>query len=354
MTYPYPPPHPGQQPPPQPPAYGAAQGVAQPVPPPVRAQEPVEYHLIHRTGKSSWWRSLLGVLTLAAMLFLVVQVLLVLVFVAYYVATGADVADRVSALVDTGDVTPLTLAYLNLSLAAAIPVSMFVTWAFHGLRPRWLASVLPRIRWRWMLVCFGLSIVALFATLVVGALVPQQGETADMAGGLNEVTAQTRNFALVVLLLTPLQAAGEEYAFRGYLTQAFGGLFAGLGPWAARIAAVLLPATLFALAHGAQDAPIFFDRFAFGVVAGVLVIATGGLEAAIAMHVLNNFLAFGLALAFGDMTSALNPSGGSWWSLPVTLTQSLVYTALAIWVARRMGVLTRTRPTVLESSHAPV
>ena len=28
---------------------------------------------------------------------------------------------------------------------------------------------------------------------------------------------------------------------------------------------------------------------------------TGGLEAGIAMHVLNNWLAFGLALAFGDM-----------------------------------------------------
>ena len=70
---------------------------------------------------------------------------------------------------------------------------------------------------------------------------------------------------------------------------------------------MLVPALLFALAHGlGQSAPVFFDRFAFGVVAGILVIRTGGLEAAIAMHVLNNFLAFGLALRFGDMTEALN------------------------------------------------
>ena len=107
---------------------------------------------------------------------------------------------------------------------------------------------------------------------------------------------------------------------------------------AARALAVLAPALLFALAHGAQDLPVFFDRFAFGLVAGILVIATGGLEAGIAMHVLNNFLAFGLALAFSDMSSALNPTGGSWWNIPVTLTQSLVYLALAIWVARRMGI----------------
>jgi uncharacterized protein len=77
------------------------------------------------------------------------------------------------------------------------------------------------------------------------------------------------------------------------------------------------------------------------------VIATGGLEAGLAMHVLNNWLAFGLALAFGDMGSTLNPTGGTWWSLPVTLTQSLVYLGLAIFVARRMGIVTATSPAVL-------
>ena len=84
--------------------------------------------------------------------------------------------------------------------------------------------------------------------------------------------------------------------FRGYLTQAFGGMFRSA--WVA----VLLPAFLFGLAHGlGQSPPVFFDRFAFGVVAGILVIRTGGLEAGIAMHVLNNFLAYGIALTYGDM-----------------------------------------------------
>ena len=60
-----------------------------------------------------------------------------------------------------------------------------------------------------------------------------------------------RDFLLVIVLLTPLQAAGEEYAFRGYLTQAFGGLFRQAGS----AAAVVVPALLFALAHGAQSPP---------------------------------------------------------------------------------------------------
>ena len=74
------------------------------------------------------------------------------------------------------------------------------------------------------------------------------------------------------------------------------------------------------------------------------------------MHVLNNLLAFGLALAFSDMSSALNPTGGSWWTLPVTLTQSLVYLGLALLVARRMGLTDRTdrgAPAVLEASARP-
>jgi uncharacterized protein len=146
------------------------------------------------------------------------------------------------------------------------------------------------------------------------------------------------------VLLTPLQAAGEEYAFRGYLTQAFGGLFGS------RVAAVVGSALLFAIAHGAgQSFPIFFDRFAFGLVAGVLVILTGGLEAGIAFHVLNNWLAFGLAVAFFDLGSALNPTGGSWWEVPVTIIKSLVYFGLALLVARRMGLATRTDPIVLEA-----
>jgi membrane protease YdiL (CAAX protease family) len=183
-----------------------------------------------------------------------------------------------------------------------------------------------------MAVVLGLSFLALLATLFVAALLPSTGDAGEISGGANSWTSTTRDFVLVILLLTPLQAAGEEYAFRGYLTQAFGGLFRS------RVAAVVLPAVLFALAHGAQDPPVFVDRLAFGLVAGVLVIATGGLEAGIAMHVLNNFVAYGLALAFSDMTTALNPTGGSWWSLPTTLTQSLVYLALAIWAARKLGI----------------
>lgn len=317
------------------------QRVSQPVNQPVPSG--LRYHELHRSGAPGWWRPVVGVLALVFLTFVIAPFVIIVVFMAGFVITGEDLRASTERLVDTDSVTPLGLAFLNLALAASILAAWVVTRVFHGLKPRWLSSVLPRIRWSWFTVCFGLSFVALLATLVVAALLPDAGTGTTMSGELNGFTSTTRDFLLVVALLTPLQAAGEEYAFRGYLTQAFGGLFRSPIP------AVIVPSVLFALAHGAQDAPIFLDRLAFGLVAGIAVIVTGGLEAGIAMHVLNNWLAFGLALAYGDMSSALNPTGGSWWSLPVTLTQSLVYLGLTVLVARRMGVRTRTQPVVLEA-----
>ncbi|MGZ4455893.1 MAG: CPBP family intramembrane glutamic endopeptidase [Nocardioides sp.] len=307
-------------------------------------EERLPYHQVHRGGRVAWWRPVVGALLLVALMLVVVPVVWQLPFALGFALAGRPLSSSMSQLLDLNDPTPLGLAYLNLVLASAIPVTWVLTRVLHGLRPRWLASVLPRIRWRWLLTCFGLAFVGLLATLVVSSVVPAQDTGTSMSGNLNAFDSTAREFALVVLLLTPLQAAGEEYAFRGYLTQAFGGLFRT--PYAA----VLGPAFLFALAHGSQSAPVFFDRFAFGVVAGVLVILTGGLEAGIAMHVLNNWLAFGLALAYGDMGSSLNPSGGTWWSLPTTLTQSLVYLGLVVWVARRKGLRTVTGPVVLAAS----
>ena len=77
---------------------------------------------------------------------------------------------------------------------------------------------------------------------------------------------------------------------------------------------------------------------------GWLVIRTGGVEAAIAMHVLNNYLAFTLALTFGDINETLTVTEVSWWNIPVTLTQSLVYAGLVAWVAGRRGLQRTTRP----------
>lgn len=302
-----------------------------------------QYHQLHRVGRPGVWRSLVGSVLVLVLVFALVPLVAGLVAFALLMAAGRDADSAQAALDVTQEATPTGLALLNVVIAMAIPVTFLVTWWLHRLKPRWVSSVMPRLRWRYLLACLGVSFVALLASLLVGLLLPLAPGEAPV-GGVNEFTTRTRDFLIVILLLTPLQAAGEEYLFRGYLTQAFGSLV--WGRRASQALAVLGPALIFALFHGlSQDVPVFFDRFAFGVVAGILVIRTGGLEAGIAMHVLNNFLAFGLALAFGDLTSALNATGGSsWWMMVSTLTQSLVYLALASWVARAMGLVNEGPP----------
>ena len=302
------------------------------------------FHLLLTAGRRSRWRVLLGVLAVA-LGFVIAQTGIALVIIAGLVVGGDSISDAQDVVSGADRVTPAFLALVNLGWAAAIPLVLLTVWLVHGLRPGWASSVVGRLRWRWMLTCFALSLVALLATLVVSALVPAQAGDPAITAEVNPWTDTARDFLLVVVLLTPLQAAGEEYAFRGYLTQGIGSL---LAPWprVSATCAVLVPALVFALFHGlGQDVPLFLDRFAFGVLAGFLVLVTGGLEAGIALHVLNNLLAFGLAIAFTDMDSALDPQETSWWSIPVTLTRTGVYLVVVVLVARRTGIATRGAPT---------
>ncbi|MFT4265148.1 MAG: CPBP family intramembrane metalloprotease [Nocardioides sp.] len=306
-----------------------------------RVHTDVEYQELHHVGKVALWRTSVGTGALLV-LFVGLPILVAIPFTLGLIAGGAD-SDRITDFFSLDPVTPGNLAYTDIGLAAAIGAAILVTWLMHGrLSPRWLLSVVGRLRWRWLLVCLGLSLVTLILTLAVSLLLPDDGGDADLGGSLNAFTSQTLGFVAVVVLLTPLQAAGEEFVFRGYLTQAWGGWAATRSRALGRLVGVLLPALLFGLAHGlGQEVPVFLDRFAFGIVAGVLVILTGGLEAGIAMHVLNNVVAYALALAFGDITSALTDATGSWWLIVTTLTQSLVYLGLVALVGPRFGVVRR-------------
>lgn len=287
------------------------------------------YHQLQRRGPRGLWRQLVGVLLVLVGMFILSAVFGIVAFAVEALLRGG--LDRsVDPFDDPG---PVLMAGILLGLAATIPLVLLVSWGLHGLRPGFVVSVVGRIRWRYLAGCLGLAVLAMMATLVVGSLVPS-GTREQLGSTPHPFDARLVALLVTVALLTPLQAAGEEFVFRGYLTQAFGAVFP-------KAVAVLGPALLFALAHGAQSAPVFVDRLAFGVVAGLLVVLTGGLEAGIAMHVVNNWLAFGVAILTGSLGDSLQPTGGTWWTLPGTLTQSLVYLALAVWLARRQGLVTR-------------
>jgi membrane protease YdiL (CAAX protease family) len=300
--------------------------------------EPQPYHQLLRTPSYAWWRPVVGLLV-AALWFVIgtaiVYFAVAAVFAIFQSGSYADDFQRGADL--TQSIGPERLLSLNLGMASMILGTWFIVRYVHYIRPRWLTSVAPRLRWNFFFVCMGLAFVALVAQIVVGAFLPGQD-----GGGpkteLNHFSNTTIVSGVVVLLTTPFQAAGEEYLFRGYMLTAFGSLFRN--KWVA----IGLTAVLFAAAHGFQNAPLFFDRLAFGLIAGWLVTRTGGLEAGIALHILNNFLALGIAIAYGDLTSSLRVTEVSWWYIVITLTQSIVYTSLVVLAARRMKLQTRTRP----------
>ncbi len=299
--------------------------------------EPRSYPLVLRTWNYRWWKPVLGIL-FGLVVFLAVQVALLVVLVVGVVVDGGpgSFSDRMTDAARMETVTPWTMLYVNLSLASLVLVSWLVVRVVHQLRPRWLSSVLPGMRWKFFFVCLGLSVVALIASVGVGFLLPDNPN--QLTGTARMPTGQLLATALVILITTPLQALGEEYGFRGYLMQAFGSLFGS------RVVAVLLTGLLFALAHGAQNFPLFFDRFAFGVMAGIVVVLVGGLEAGIALHIFNNLLAFGVAIAYNQLDGVLTVSEASWWQLPVTITQNGVFLLLVLWAARRMGLRATSTP----------
>lgn len=311
------------------------------------AEESRSYPLVLRTAAYQWWQPVFG-LVLAGLSFGLFAPLIGQLVAAAAVAVDHDGSFN-DALTQTIKVDPVTwqgLLYLNLLLAGLVPATWGIVRFVHRVSGKWLMSVQPGIRWRYFRACFGLAIIAVLAQLLLGTVLP--GDANSLDGSPNKVTGALVAMAVVVLLTTPFQAMGEEYFFRGYLMQAFGALTRR--PWIA----VVITSLLFALAHGVQNAPLFLDRFTFGLMAGYVVVKTGGLEAGIALHIWNNLFAFGLALGIGNIDDTLHVSEVSWSNLPLSLTQNGLYLVLVLWMANRMGITPRTDRPVLLPNTAPV
>lgn len=309
---------------------------------------PREYPQALRGPRYRWWRPLLGLAAVVACTVLLAGAML-LYALAFVVAEalGVQLADP-SNLTDAWFVSPVGLLVTNLGLALGIPIALVATWA-QARRGGLVSSVLGRVRWRLLLGALGVALLLLVPLTFAGDLLLTQldlpadgagaGSSADGGAPAEEPwwpltpASGWLMLAAVVLLTTPLQAAGEEYFFRGWLTQWTGSMLRWR--WLAIALPAVLTAFLFALAHGAQSPWLFADRLVFGLVASLLVWRTGGLECAVALHVANNLLAFGLAIAYDGLEDSLliteiAPAEGA-----VSITGTIITTAVLLWWARR-------------------
>ncbi|MFF8654726.1 CPBP family intramembrane glutamic endopeptidase [Streptomyces huasconensis] len=297
-----------------------------PLPPP--APSPLPYHrLALLTGRHRWWRPLAGTgLVLAGGVAVMLLVLL-----------GGQVA---GALLDRpvdrdgfrvwGGIGETGLGLLSLALLLPV-VLLAARWAQR--RPAGtVSSVAGRLRWGWLGRCtaMGLPLVAVAFGVMMLLPSPAGDGSDDMRWvGLPDFLVGLA----MVCALVPFQAAAEEYVFRGWLTQAAGAWLRS--PWLA----VLPQAPLFAAAHGWGTPWGFADLMVFALVAGLLTVRTGGLEAAIGLHVLNNLLAMGVSAAIvGALASEETAADMDWMSVCVDVVMLCGYAALVLRVAGRRGI----------------
>lgn len=291
-----------------------------------------------RGPRYRWWRALVA-LALVVGIALLAQLLAFIPLALSGAISGVpNVGDwmfnQLNALAE-GRIGPAGFFYTNLGLAALIPAAGLSIWIAHRIRPRYLSSVVGGIRWRWLLRCLLLLLPLWAVYLGTGFLLdPPVGSRPE----------QWVLLLVLVIFTTPFQAAGEEYVFRGWLLQNVGSLFRN--PVVGLVVATTLSAAGFALAHGSLDPWILGSVAVFAVAACLVTWRTGGLEAAIAIHVVNNVGAMLLTLSVGgwDESFISSDSAGSPLAFGFDLLVQVIAVALIWWQAKRQNVQRLFRP----------
>ncbi|MGW1347332.1 CPBP family intramembrane glutamic endopeptidase [Kribbella sp. NPDC002412] len=349
-AYPPPYPQPGQYPPPYPQQWGAPQpypgqfGYREPRVIPAPSGTP--YHRLARTPKHAWWRPIVGTLFLGAAAFFLTAAVLVAWEIVHSLITGEFSEPQ------GNDIFPSdteNLAVTLVMLGVLTPLVMLTAWLIQ--RRPWfsVASVLNRIRWRWLLLCclpgLGYLVVSYALGILVDQIFPSQDPVAVDEGswvGLGAFIVP----ALVIIFLVPFQSAAEEFVFRGWLVQAIGAYgpdqVAGRAQWFKALLrtpwpGIVISSLAFVSAHG-YTGWAMADIFVFAMTIGWLTVRTGGLEAAISVHALNNLFAFLLPAAMGQLDGWDEQGGAPWTLLVVDVPCLALYAAAVVWLAKRNEV----------------
>ncbi|MGG7306063.1 CPBP family intramembrane glutamic endopeptidase [Curtobacterium sp. AB451] len=299
----------------------------------------VPYHRLPRVdARWRWWRPLVAIAFLAGW-YVASQVLIT---IAYFVPIAATKGESgLTGLLDTlqdGALDPTDPVVLSLTLVSLVVLLPGILLAVKIARigpAGILTSTRFRVRWGWTAWCMLPTLVIAVAMFIAqtGLFSADGMFTTDGGLGWNHavigqstVSLGTLTLTIVlVLVLVPFQGAAEEYIFRGFLMQT-------IGSWIpARIGTVLAVAVstvVFALLHIPNGYNVWgiLDVGSFGLVAAIIVLRTGGLEATVLQHAFNNIMIFVLQAPGWsriDLTSQdANGTIGGWL---VTLGTSLAY-----------------------------
>ena len=267
------------------------------------------YHRLARTEGYRWWKPVLELVVFVVVLFALWFVLMPEVY-----ALVGDEEDGAPGIIKLG-----------LTLACLTPASLLAA-RIVGRPARSLFSVELRFRARWFFVCCAVALAFIALQTVIGLAIPGGPERGGFVGW-----DRFGPLAIAVVLVIPLQASSEEFVFRGTLVQALGAWVRW--PWVA----IVISGVAFGAVHALPLAG-FIAITTFGVVAAWLSIRTGGIEAAVALHVLNNVTFFLIDAATGradQWISELNKDI-TWKATAFDVAINLLYgVAIAKLYARR-------------------
>lgn len=221
--------------------------------------------------------------------------------------------------------SPLGMAGVNMAWAAMIPGAIVAMAAFGKGAAGYASSVVGR--WRWGVVGRSAIVIVPIFAIYIGVslwLDPSVEWQWDPNWGL----------VAIVLLTTPLQATGEEFAFRGFLTQMLGGWIRN--QWVASIAIGALIGLLFGAAHLHPSISATLQLALVGFTCSMLTFRTGGLEAASVLHTANNvFIMVPLALTGASAFSSQPVAGEDWLAFGITaLALAAAYLAVHVFLAK--------------------
>lgn len=304
------------------------------------------FHRLGRTALHRWWRPIIGTVVLALGALLAT----LFVIIVWAIVSPHEFAP---ASGDSFFENPTEDIAINLVLLGALTPVVLLTARLIQRRPAFsVASVLQKIRWRWLALCclpglgylllnvaLGSAFEALFPGIDTG---PEPTDGSFVGWGRFVVPA------LVILLFVPFQSAAEEFLFRGWLVQAVGAygpdntdgkpLVRNLkrlfrSPWPA----LVVSSVAFVFGHG-YTGWAMADIFLFAMTVGWLTVRTGGLETGIALHTVNNLIAFMIPAALGQLDGWADQGGAPWPLFVLDIPCIAFYAFGVLWLAKRNGI----------------
>lgn len=232
------------------------------------------------SGPRQWWRGLLAIVGVIVVMAIgqVIGAMIGLLAIPFPQLNGGLVLG------------PIMLIGMNIALMLLIPGSLLLSKLLYGSAGD-LLSVLGRIRWGLMAKAAAI-VVPVWALFIGSALLV----------GVQPPSPVVWALILICILTTPLQAAGEEMAFRGLL-------FRATATWAPRgfglVVGMVVSSALFATAHFVANPWMASYYFIFGLSLAIIAWRLGGLEVPILIHAVHNTFSFLVGLLSVGSVDAL-------------------------------------------------